>query len=233
MAVWFVIPSAKPAREAQDCINAWRNQGYKVAAWRDTEAQPVEADFITYGPYPGYAQAVNCLAQTVLALDLTCDWVVTGGDDVFPDTAKHPDQIARECSRYFGKCDILDHGDAENLFGTYGIMQPIGEGWGGIERICGSPWMGRDWCEKANKGAGPMHPDYFHMHVDEHLQMAARAQGCLWQRKDLTHVHRHWSRETQRCPEYLLKVNTMKHWDESKALFNRHRASGFAESYPA
>ena len=233
MAVWYVIPSAKPARDAQDCINEWRRMGYKVAVWRDTDAQPVDADFAIYAPYPGYAQAVNTLAQTVLGMDPGCQWVVTGGDDVFPDTLKHPDQIARECSRRFGKGDILDHGDAENLFGTYGVMQPIGDAWGGIERICGSPWMGREWCLKANKGAGPLHPDYWHMHVDEHLQEAAKKQGVLWQRKDIKHEHRHWARENKPMPAYLAQVNTQRHWEESKALFNRHRATGFAESYPA
>lgn len=233
MAVWYVIPSAKPAREAQDCIDAWRAMGYKVAVWRDAESQPVECDFSTYGAYPGYALAVNALAQTVLSLDPECDWVVTGGDDVFPDTSKHPEQIARECSRRFGNGDIASPGDAEYLFGTYGIMQPIGDEWGGIERICGSPWMGREWCLRANKGAGPLHPDYWHCFVDEHLQESARKQGVLWQRKDLKHEHRHWQREQRPMPTYLAKANSPAHWDESKALFNRHRAAGFAESYPA
>jgi hypothetical protein len=233
MSVWYVIPSAKPAREAQECIDAWRGMGYKVAVWRDTDAQPVNCDFATYGPYPGYAQAVNVLAQTALAMDPGCQWVVTGGDDVFPDTSKHPDLIARECSRRFGKGGIADHGDAEDLFGTYGIMQPIGDGWGGIERICGSPWMGREWCLKANKGAGPLHPDFYHCFVDELLQEAAKAQGVLWQRKDIKHEHRHWQRENRPMPSYLVRANSQQHWDESKALFNRHRANGFQDCLPA
>jgi hypothetical protein len=241
--IWYCIPSAKPAREAQDCIDAWRGMGYKVAVWRDTDAQPVNCDFATYGPYPGYAQAVNVLAQTALAMDPACQWVVTGGDDVFPDTSKHSDEIAQECSNYFGGApriatvELKDAGERYGVYPakayeTYGIMQPIGDGWGGIERICGSPWMGREWCLRANKGAGPLHPDYFHMHVDEHLQEAAKAQGVLWQRKDIKHEHRHWARENKPMPAYLAQVNTQRHWDESKALFNRHRASRFAESYP-
>lgn len=233
MSVWYVIPSAKPADEAQRCIDAWRQQGYKVAVWRDSDAQPVRADFTTHGLYPGYAKAVNALALTVLSMDPACDWVVTGGDDVFPDTSKHPDRIARECSRYFGGEGVIRSEDAECLFGSYGVMQPIGDSWGGGDRVAWSPWMGREWCLKANQGAGPLHPDYFHMFVDEHLQGAAKAQGCFWQRKDLTHTHKHWVRENRPMPGYLRAVNTDSHWNEAKAIFNRHQAGGFRESWPA
>jgi hypothetical protein len=71
------------------------------------------------------------------------------------------------------------------------------------------------------------------MFVDEHCMNAAITQGCFWQRKDLKHEHRHWQREKRPMPSYLVKANSQAHWDEFKALFNRHRASGFAESYPA
>jgi hypothetical protein len=70
------------------------------------------------------------------------------------------------------------------------------------------------------------------MHVDEHLQEAAKAQGVLWQRKDIKHVHRHWARENKPMPSYLTKANSPQHWQESKALLNRHKATGFLESYP-
>jgi len=242
VSVWYCIPSKKPAAEAQKCVDLWRSMGYQVALWRDIGDDPVDCDYIRYGEYPGYAKAVNALALDVLALDAACNWIVTGGDDTEPDPRKHAEVIALECSRHFGKCDILDHGDAENLFGTYGVMQPTGDRWGAerggsayIDRIAGSPWLGREWCLRAHKGAGPLHPDFFHMFVDEALLHAAASQGVFWQRRDLTHYHRHWAREKGHggVPWYLKTANGQSHWNEAKAIFERIKRGGFAECLPA
>jgi hypothetical protein len=119
-------------------------------------------------------------------------------------------------------------------------MQPTGDRWGNcgrayIDHIAGSPWLGREWCLRANKGEGPLHPDYFHMFVDEFCMQSALSQGVFWQRQDLTHYHRHWARENghRGVPWYLKTVNGQNHWNEAKAIFDRIKRGGFAECLPA
>jgi len=232
MSVWYCIPSARPAAEAQACVEAWREMGYSVAVWRDIGADLLDCDYLRYGQYPGYARAVNALAADVLAFDTACDWIVTGGDDVFPDRTKQAEAIAMELMANFG-----------GLGGSYGVMQPTGDRFadGSIDRIAGSPWMGREWCQRAHGGRGPMHADFTHMHVDEALQGAAVAQGVFLQRPDLTQLHRHFMRESddinspavgKPIPPHLMTANSASHWNESKSIFERIKRGGFAECLP-
>jgi hypothetical protein len=102
MTVWFAIPSALPYREALDCFRKWGERGYATAAFRDTQAKRLPLDLCVHGSYPGYARAVNMLAAAVLRLDPECRWIVTAGDDVFPDPDHSPEQIAAECEEHFG-----------------------------------------------------------------------------------------------------------------------------------
>src|SRR5258708_96797 len=123
------------------------------------------------GPYPGYAQAVNGLVRGVLEWDPTCNWIVTGGDDVFPDPNHTADEIAEQCRQHFAwqNCRVNPEGiycpperrNALNReFETFGVMQPTGDSYGEqpslpsdhpmrgsyATRVCGSPWMGREFC---------------------------------------------------------------------------------------
>jgi len=231
-SVWYCIPSARPAAEAQACVDAWRAMGYSVAVWRDIGADLLDCDYSRYGEYPGYARAVNALAEDVLAIDTACKWIVTGGDDVFPDQTLRAEEIAVELMANFG-----------GFGGSYGVMQPTGDRFadGSIDRIAGSPWMGREWCQRAHGGRGPMHADFTHMYVDEALQGAAVAQGVFWQRPDLTQLHRHFMRESddinspavsKPIPPHLMKANSASHWNESKSIFERIKRGGFAECLP-
>lgn len=230
MSVWFCIPSKRPAAEAQACIDKWLLMGYRVAVWRDIGDDVVDCDYIRYGEYPGYARAVNALAKDVLAYDTACDWIVTGGDDTDPDQTKRADEIAAECSAHFA--------------GTFGVMQPTGDRFadGSIDRIAGSPWIGREFCERMNGGQGPYWPEYTHMFVDEYLQHLALKLGVFWQRRDLTHLHHHFMRASdainspvisRAAPPHLREANSAVHWHKYKALFERQKANGFAECMPA
>lgn len=253
MSVWFCIPSAKPAAEAQACVHAWRAKGYKVALYRDAAniSEPtIDADLVIHREYEGYARAVNMLAHIVLASDPGCDWIVTGGDDTEPDQKQLAEEIARQCSDHFAAtfCHAphpLLEGMPLPVARTFGVMQPTGDRWGEdraqpnfvgsayIDRVAGSPWLGRAWCELAHGGAGPLHPDFWHMHVDESLQGAATELGVLWQRPDLTHFHKHWARQPGATPPpYLQRANSPEHWRQSKALFDRVKSGGFAECLP-
>ena len=165
----------------------------------------------------------------MLESDSSCNWVVCGGDDTLPDPNNHPDKIATECSAYFS--------------GTLGVMQPTGDTWSDsmgriIERIAGSPWIGRSFALRANSGNGPWYPDYWHMFGDEHLQCVASKLGIFWQRPDLVHYHDHWGRprpgehgaDINRMPDFLKEANSSTEWVRAKDLFERQRADGFIEA---
>jgi len=231
MATWYAIPSKRAAAEVAAVVAAWQQRGYRVALWRDTGDDPVACDMLLTGQYPGYARAVNALCAEILQRDAECQWIVTGGDDIQPDPTRMADEISIECSAHFG--------------GTFGVMQPTGDRWGErpelgcthpmhsayIDRICGSPFMGREWCERANGGRGPLWPDFYHMFVDQFLQESAKRQNALWQRRDLTHLHQHWMRESGHgpCPDFLAKVNGPNHWSEAQALYNRLAGRRFSD----
>jgi hypothetical protein len=225
MSVWFCIPSARPSERANVVLAKWRERGYKIALWRDSEDDLPLCDLLLTGVYPGYAQAVNALASEALRRDRGCNWIVIGGDDTEPDPNHVPEDIALDCEEHFG--------------GTFGVMQPTGDRWadGSIDRICGSPWIGREFCQRMYGGNGPLWHEFSHMFVDEHLQGVAVKLGVLWQRRDLIHLHRHCLRtEThgvnwaQGLDAHLMRWNTQQHWNESKAIFQRLKAGGFAEA---
>lgn len=219
--VWYCIPSARPAAQANEILLKWQGRGYKIALWRDQGHGVVLCDILLDGSYPGYAMAVNALTKAVLERDAECEWIVTGGDDVEPDLNHAPGAIAAQCTAHFA--------------GTFGVMQPTGDRWqnGSIDRICGSPWIGREFCERAYCGAGPFFEGYRHMFVDEELQHVAERLGVLQQRRDLVHLHRHWQRiPGTTCPPHLLEWSGPEHWQESQQMFRSRRAKGFPGHEP-
>lgn len=254
MSVWFVIPSARPAREAQECVDKWKATGYSVALFRDLGSESVDCDYLEYGEYQGYARTINRLIKSVLAIDTACEFVITGGDDTDPDPNTRADQIAHQCGRHFG--DINDgyrdehmmtcstefpesrHSIARNPWSTFGVMQPTGDRFAGgsIDRIAGSPWIGREFCERAYGGNGPYWHEYKHMFVDEEIMQVALKLGVFWQRPDLTHLHHHFQRKSvdinspaiaKPTPPHLVEANSPLHWSRSQATFLGRKAAGF------
>lgn len=239
MSVWLCIPSARSPEEANAVLKLWRERGYKIALWVDSVADG-EAKICGHwinGKYFGYAQATNSLIETLISDDPINDspdpqaeWFVIGGDDVEPDLNHSAEEIARECREHFA--------------GTFGAMQPTGDRWGEndrhlgkrgsayIDRVCGSAWLGREFCRRVNRGNGPLWPEYFHMSVDEELQCVAQRLGVLWQRRDLVHLHRHWGRQpgatAQSMPAFLAEAN--RRFPEARALFEKRKAAGFPGS---
>lgn len=226
MSVWFCIPSARPKAEAESVLEQWREMGYRIALLR--QGEPVDADVsITTVQYHGWAQSINILARWVFTHDPTADWIVSGGDDTEPDQTRGAEQIAKECTAHFG--------------GTFGVMQPTGDRWaeGSIDRICGSPWLGREFCTRMYGGKGPMFGEYMHMFGDEELHHVAARIGVLWQRRDLTQLHRHYFRtETDGVnhgaviPPHMVAWNSRQHWFESQTLFRNRQAAGFPGHEP-
>ena len=137
----------------------------------------------------------------------------------------------------------------EPIRATYGVMQPTGDRWGEndaatwagkpksaiIDRICGSPWMGREFCRRFNQGYGPLWGDYWHMFADEELHDITEQLGLLWQRRDLKHQHNHWARPRLMradMPAWAAPINAPEEWERSKKLFNDRKAAGFPGHTP-
>jgi hypothetical protein len=128
-------------------------------------------------------------------------------------------------------------GQANKVPETFGVMQPTGDRWSDhlgviIERICGSPFLGREFCRRINQGEGPFWREYRHNWADEELQLVAQKLGVLWQRPDLIHLHRHSLRHPggQWAPH---QQGFSRDYREFQPLFNARKAAGFPGSQPA
>jgi hypothetical protein len=244
MSVWLCLPSKRPHEETQPVFEKWADLGYNVAIQVDADCSAYRTigNFFRsyrgshetveyYRDYCGYANAVNFLSSWVFRRDTSCEWIIAAGDDTFPDPNRRADDIAAELTQHFK--------------GTFGVMQPTGDPWSDprgrlIERIAGSPWLGRDWCLRANGGRGPLWPWLFHMWADEALQLTAQQLGVFWQRPDLTHFHQHWGRPREgerfgdhtRMPAFLARANSTDQTDADRAEFERLKRGGFKECFP-
>ena len=233
MSVWLTIPSKRP--ESASTVGKWRERGYRVALWRDPGDDPVTADLVLSGDYPGYAQAVNSLMLEVFERDPECNWCVAGGDDTEPDPSRLPETIAIELEWHFGQPVAENH--------TFGVMQPTGDRFAGgsIDRIAGSPWIGRAFATRVYGGNGPYYPGYRHMFSDEEIKEVAERLGVYWMRPDLVHLHRHFMRKddsldspavARSAPPHLIQWNSPEHWRESEAIFKSRKAAGFPGHEP-
>lgn len=244
MSVWLTIPSARPAPEIAERLGKWRAMGYKIALWRNgPHATPDGSDikdlvdWSMYTPdYRGWAFSCNFVMKMMFGANDDCDWCVCGGDDTEPDPNQFAHEIAEQCSGWFQ--------------GTFGVMQPTGHRWGAdepwakmthpnepayIDRICGSPWIGRSFAERAHGGAGPFHPEFFHMFADEALQEYAKMLGILWQRRDLTHFHDHPRRDgVARTPDFAetTGIYGIQEWERGKAILARLKTERFSSCLP-
>lgn len=237
--VWYCVPSCRSAVEANACFDKWRGMGYKIAVLR--QHGPIEADLlIPTGEYLGWGISTNILAKEVLRRDSEAQWIVGGGDDYWPDPATGAGYIGAECWSHF----------AANGEGYFGVMQPTGDRWGDnessraafgenrgaeIDRIAGSPWMGREWCERAYWGNGPMPDFYHHLYIDEELQEVATRLGVFWQRRDLTQYHNHPCRQEGYGvyqTGHLAPLYNPAAWNREKEIFETRKAKGFPGSEP-
>ena len=101
-----------------------------------------------------------------------------------------------------------------------------------IERIAGSPWIGREFFLRANGGRGPIWVEYRAMFDDEELQEVATLLGVFWQRPDVCHYHDHWVRQRKPCPEFSKKWNAPEHFEANRRLFQSRKAAGFPGHQP-
>jgi len=255
MSVWLTIPSARPAAEIAARLERWRQMGYRIALWRNgphrNEVLGIEANedgtLILYSEeYRGWGASINELVRLVAERDPSAAWFVGGGDDTDPDPTKTADEIARECSNHF----IVNTIDRYLGCNTWGIMQPTGDRFGSdepwarmthpnepayIDRICGSPWIGREAARRLNGGKGPLWSECYHMFSDQILKEHAERLGILWQRRDLTHYHDHPRRDgVARTPDFaaLTGIYDSPEWNKSKAIYEKLKANDFRDCNP-
>lgn len=205
--VHLCMPSKRPAAEVYRRMQKWSDQGYHIVLQRDPgegRGFPYFIHEVIERPYLGYPEAVNFLAARSLTMDPECQWIVCAGDDTDCDMAHTSDEIAAQCIGYFAESPTKGRGDWSaadyRRAGTFGVMQPTGDRWADtqgviIERIAGSPWLGRSWCARINQGRGPLWPEYFHNWADEELKLVAEKLGVYWMRPDIIHYHEHSMRQ--------------------------------------
>lgn len=200
---------------ARKHLPKWIGAGYRVIVLQDRVRFDVHgAEVYHHGEYHGYAWAVNYLYRVVSGVS-GAPVVVLIGDDMDPDPHKSPGEIRREFEERFPD--------------TFGVMQPIGDPLSGVDRICGSPWVGRSFASRINGGVGPLWPGYYHFFADEELFDVTTMLGCLWQRRDLSHYHDHWSRRGERPPHLGAAQDN---WDADKATHTERKSKGFPGHAP-
>ena len=235
MSVWVCAPSA---RDGGGTFPLFRKRGYKLCVWRDAGAPEIDADHVITGEWKGVYFAANRCFEWVFENDSQCDWSLFCGDDTTPDPNKGPGQIAKECSNHFSGIDgpCIDNA-------TFGVCQPCGDDWTDskgrvIERIAGSPFVGREFARRINQGRGVFWEEYFHMGGDEELWNVARNLGVYWERHDLCHLHQHWGRPKPGekmvinpvIPKFLARANSPEEWRHFQKVFNERKRAGFPGS---
>lgn len=215
LRVPVLLPSANPEM-ARKHLPKWVSAGYRVIVLQDRVRFDVPGCEIVHSDvYNGYAWAVNKLYREHPSVS-GAEVVVLIGDDMEPDPFKSPGEIRKEF--------------LANFPDTFGVMQPIGDDLSGVDRICGSPWVGRSFASRINGGRGPLWEEYFHFFADEELFDVSTRLSCLWQRKDLSHYHDHWTRSRTR-PPHLSKAQ--ENWDTDKSRHAKRKALGFPGSEPS
>jgi hypothetical protein len=216
MRVAVVFPSCNPERAAT-ATERWAAQGYEVLILVEPAfaCAPAGARIFLVHTYPGYFTACNFLARA--ALEDGCEIVVCIGDDMDPD----PKLRAAEIGARF----------LERFPDGFGVMQPIGDKLDGTDRICGSPWLGRAWVERAYQGAGPLFGAYMQFFGDEELFNVSRKLGVLWQAPEFTQYHHHWIGGRQPMQPYQ-KANSDRWWKHDEAIFRPRKREGFPGHEP-
>lgn len=242
MLAWLTIPSVRPVCELDARLSKWKEMGYGIALLRQGCPSHIADIQIPTDKYLGWARSINVLARLVLSVHSDCQFCIGGGDDTLPDPNYQADMIVAQCMQHFG---------GTTGSGTFGMMQPVGDRWQDtaqsrqqfgehrgaiIDRIAGSPWIGREYAERMYGGTGALSEHHWHCWSDEEAQLVAERLGVFWQRRDLTQKHEHWLRDnanlTGRKDEPQSWAVADADYRNGRALFEERKQFGFPGSNP-
>lgn len=210
--VWLVLPVVDEETSLKH-LPAWKDAGYKIAVLQDRihfDLPFVDVIARPWNAYAGYAASVNFLIRHIVPSDVRL--VVAAGEDMRPDPNHKPREIA---DRFFA-----------HFPDGMGVLQPVGDDLKGTDRICGSPFIGRNFAAQWNHGLGAFWPGYNHYFADEELYEVTKASGTLVQDRELVHYHDHWTRRGQSSRRPHHDVLQLR-WDHDQALFRFRKAAGF------
>jgi len=213
LKIVYAIPSANPGR-AEKTLARWGAMGYDTAVVLDPGMPSIAVSHCRWqDPYPGYFPCMNVLSWE---LRDQYDIIVFGGDDMYPDQTKMAQEIGQEFVEHFG--------------GTLGVMQPIGDtGIPGVDTICGSPWVGKEYLLRSYQGKGPWHHGYRAYYGDQEMKDVAEKLGLLWQRKDIAQYHHHFSRAGGPPKERYQQHNENNHWNPDQMRFFARKREGYPD----
>jgi hypothetical protein len=214
--IYVLIPTVLKEHTSH-IFGLWKAKGYKLGLFVDP-GQDAACDLIIRSKYPGVWNAWNALAKAAVSCGADC--VVLAGDDMEPD----PNHTAQEIGQAY--LQRFPHGE--------GIMQPCGDPQGiddsgrpAAARICGSPWMGKEWIKRAYQGNGPVDGRYWAFYADESLYHVAGNLDKLWMEPSLSHFHRHWS--WHHLPRQPYHERNQTKWSADKRMFEESLTAGFPE----
>lgn len=224
--MWFAIPSASPER-CRRTLPLWRERGYKIAILQNYERSEIPADRVVWSDhYPGWAESINILCRDIVPREAAI--VVSGGDDMHPDPTHSASELAKQFLEHF----------SGSPGGSFGVMQPTGDGFLGARYFCGSPWLGRAWIDAMYNGRGPMFGGYRHNWADNELYWLAKGMGALWERPDLAQHHEHFTRTGEEKPRYWREAVEKNDRDDVQLFIARawqhfpgHNAQGVKATY--
>jgi|TARA_Y100000034_G_scaffold130547_1_gene189260 hypothetical protein len=218
--VWVCFPSVM-LEKAKKAASRWREKGYRVGVYvQDSAFIESDIDWVGVGmDYQGYWWACDRIVRAVESQG--AEIFILAADDMDPDPNHTAEEIAAEYLERFPD--------------GFGVMQPCGDRQGmdstgkpAAARICGSPWFGKGWVEKAFGGEYVVPTEFFHFYGDEVLKEVAERLGVLWMRDDLIQDHQHWAFGRQRKEKYQ-EDNSRNHWQEDKNRFMTSQKDGFED----
>jgi len=211
LSIWVAFPSCNPERASQ-VRDAWHIRGYSVAIASENEdcLRYVEHGILEK-EYQGYWKTSNRLCKELV--ERGADIVVVGADDIYSDLRLSAQDIGEQFTKRFPD--------------FFGVMQPTGDDLQGTDKICGSPWIGKEFINQAYGGKGPYLDEFFQFYGDELMFEETKLACLLWQNPEIVQRHEHWTRKGGPNKLGYQERNSNRWWNHDREIFMKLKESGF------
>ena len=209
--LWAVFPSGN-SEAAQVCVNAWRDNGYKVAVLIDAGQPNVDCDhLIIESNYAGTATSLNRLLSH--CWQQHADAVACVNDDMFPGNGADAANVS----------DVIN----QLMPDTFGVIHSLGDYYDALAWCCPHPIIGRKYGLAANGGMGAWWPQYWHNFPDQELKDVANGRGLLHSTAAIAIEHRHRTRgHDDKLPEEKRR-RIIQRYNADKSLYELRKGAGF------